>query len=56
MQGRLGQAFSYECVTKIYFSFYSTKTYVVGTQKDRLYETVLLSTPNMSKKIFTILG
>ena len=39
---------------------FSTKTYVVGTQKNRLVETVLLSTQNtclklMGKKIFTIL-
>ena len=27
-----------------YFSYFSTKTYVVGTQKNRLNETVLLST------------
>ena len=26
------------------FSYFSTKTYVVGTQKNRLNETVLLST------------
>ena len=31
---------------KIYFSYFSTKTYVVGTQKNRLNETVLLSTQN----------
>ena len=29
-----------------YFSYFSTKTYVVGTQKNRLNETVLLSTQN----------
>ena len=28
------------------FSYFSTKTYVVGTQKDCLIETVLLSTQN----------
>ena len=28
------------------FSYFSTKTYVVGTQKSRLTETVLLSTQN----------
>ena len=28
-------------------SYFSTKTYVVGTQKNRLNETVLLSTQNM---------
>ena len=30
----------------IIFSRFSTKTYVVGTQKNRLNETVLLSTQN----------
>ena len=38
---------SLESVTKIYFSYFSTKTYVVGTQKKRLNETVLLSTQNI---------
>ena len=33
-------------VTENYFSCFSTKTYVVGTQKNRLDETVLLSTQN----------
>ena len=44
------------CIKK-YFPYYSTKTYVVGTQKNRLNETVLLSTQNiklMGKKIYTI--
>ena len=36
-----------ECVTKIIFSHFSTKTYVVGTQKNRLNEMVLLSTQNI---------
>ena len=44
---------------KIKFSYFSNKTYVVGTQKNRLNETVFLSTQNMLKlkgrKIFTIL-
>ena len=42
-----------ECVPENYFSYFSTKTYVVGTQKNRLDETkncpddmVLLSTQN----------
>ena len=30
-----------------YFSYYSSKIYVVGTQKNRLDETVLLSTQNI---------
>ena len=29
-----------------YFLYFSSKTYVVGTQKNRLNETVLLSTQN----------
>ena len=36
-------------------SYFSTKTYVVGTQKNSLNEKVILSTQNMGKKIFTIL-
>ena len=35
-------------VTKIQFSYFTTKTYVVGTQKNRLNERVLLSTQNLS--------
>ena len=31
----------------IYFLYFSSKTYVVGTQKNRLNETVLLSTQNI---------
>ena len=33
------------CIEKLFFLF-SSKTYVVGTQKNRLNETVLLSTQN----------
>ena len=33
-------------VPENYFSYFSTKTYIVGTQKNRLDETVLLSTQN----------
>ena len=40
------QAPRLECVTENYFSYFSTKTYVVGTQKNRLHETVLMSTQN----------
>ena len=29
-----------ECVPKNYFSYFSSKTYVMGTQKNRLNETV----------------
>ena len=43
----VSQAPSKECATENYFSYFSTKTYVVGTQKNRLDETVLLSTQNM---------
>ena len=38
------------CVTKNIFPYFSTRTYVVGTQKNRLNETVLLSTQNMYVK------
>ena len=43
-----------------YFSYFSTVTYVVGTQKDYLNETVLMSTQKhvfklKGKKITTIL-
>ena len=34
-------------ITKKYFSYFSTKTFVVGTQKKRLRMTVLLSTQNI---------
>ena len=43
------QAFSKECVTEKQFSYFSTKTYVVGTQKNSLNETVFLNTQNMLK-------
>ena len=36
-----------EFVTKDYFSYFSIKTYDVGAQKNRLNETVLLSTQNI---------
>ena len=32
-----------ECVTKDYFTYFSTKTYVLGTQKNHLNETCLMS-------------
>ena len=38
-----------ECITKILFSYSSTKIYVVGTQKNHLNETVLLSTKTYVK-------
>ena len=48
-----------ECVLEIYFLYFASKTYVVGAQKNRLNEMVLLSTQNMfksmGKKIITIL-
>ena len=37
--------------TEIYFSYFSTKTYVMGTQKNHLNEMALLSTQNMFKLI-----
>ena len=54
------QASRYMCVAENYFSYFSTKQYVVGTQKNPLNETVLLSTQNMfgllGKKIIAFLG
>ena len=38
------QGFSYECVPISELSYFSTKTYVVGTHKNRRNETVLLNT------------
>ena len=38
--------FQIKSVIANYFSYFSTKTYVVGTQKNRLNETVILSTDN----------
>ena len=60
MWRRKNQDFLRVCNEKLIFLF-STKTYVVGTQKNCLNETVLLSTQNiilklMGKKIFTILS
>ena len=37
-------------VTKKIFSYFSTKTYVVGTQKNLLIEAVILSTQNICLK------
>ena len=55
------QASRIECVLENYFSYFSIKTYVVGTQKNCLNETVLLGTPKhmfelMGKEINAILG
>ena len=36
-----------KCVLENHISYFSTKTYVVGTQKNRLNETVLLGTQNI---------
>ena len=38
------KGFSYECVPSCQLSYFLTKTYVVGTQKNRRNETALLST------------
>ena len=35
------------CIIKTEFSYFSAKTYVMGAQKNRLNETVLLSTQNI---------
>ena len=39
-----------ECETENYFSYFSTKTYILGTQKNRLDETDLLSTQTILKE------
>ena len=50
-----------KCVkSRNYFSYFSTKTYVVGTQKNRLNETILLSSKKhmfklIDKKLSTFL-
>ena len=36
-----------QAIKSNFFSFFPIKTYVVGTQKNRLIETVLLGTQNM---------
>ena len=42
-----GKDSRYKRVIKNYLSYFSTKTYVVGTPKNRLNETVLLGTQNI---------
>ena len=37
------KGFSYDCIPSSQLSYFSTKTYVVGTQKNHRNETVLLS-------------
>ena len=44
--GHLSKDNSYNPLDKTAYSYFSTKTYVVGTQKNRLSETVLLSNQN----------
>ena len=39
--------FGLDCITEKIISYFPPKTYVVGTQKNRLNETVLLSTQNI---------
>ena len=46
------QAFSQECVTEKLFSYFSTNIYVVGTQKNRLNETILLRTHNICLNVW----
>ena len=45
------QVSRYKCINESmiedYFSYFSTKTYAVGTQKNHLSEPVLLSTQNI---------
>ena len=50
------QAFIQECITEQQFSYFLTKTYVVGTQKKRLNEHIKHMLKTMGKKIFTILA
>ena len=40
--GYLGRPLVKECVTEKYISYFSTKTYVVGIQKNRLSEKHML--------------
>ena len=47
MNPKHSQGFGKERVTEKYISYFSTETYVVGTQKNRLNETVLLRTQNI---------
>ena len=42
-QASVNQASRKECIIENYFSYFSTKTYVVGAQKNHFNETVLLS-------------
>ena len=42
------QASYLECIIVNYFSYFSSKSYVVGTQKNHLNEMVLLGTQNIS--------
>ena len=44
-----------ECVLEIYFLYFSSKTYVVGAQKNRLNEHPKHMFKLMGKKIITIL-
>ena len=37
------KGFNYDCIPSSQLSYFSTKTYVVGTQKNHRNETVLLS-------------
>ena len=50
------QDFSKECVIEKYFIYFSTKTYVVGTQKNGTFEHSKHMLTLSGKKIFTILG
>ena len=43
----------YECVMENEFSYFSSKTYVVGTQKNRLNETVLFEHPKHMFKLMS---
>ena len=40
------------CIMQKYYSYFSTKSYVAGTQKNCFNETVLLSTQNILRRFF----
>ena len=44
-----------QCVNEIYFSYFSTKTYFVGTQKNCLNEAVLLSPLRYKVKLILVI-
>ena len=55
VRSSINQAPRQECETENYFSYFSTKTYVVGTQKNHLNEHPKHMFKLMDKKIIAIL-